>query len=166
MPCDVRTLYRLWFNSGTRCPLRASTAHAEVAIDGRHLSACFLREASAHPRSHEFPCQSRSGWNSQDARRPHVASQPSIGGAPIAGGAPCNRRDCFGSTRCFALGEKMASPPIGNALDVPTRSTPILTAAEISRVRPFGKLRQVEKGEILYEPGDTNVPFFILVSGS
>ena len=60
----------------------------------------------------------------------------------------------------------MASPPISNALDVPTRSTPILTAAEISRVRPFGKLRQVEKGEILYEPGDTNVPFFILVSGS
>ncbi|MGD0930302.1 MAG: FAD-dependent oxidoreductase, partial [Candidatus Korobacteraceae bacterium] len=42
---------------------------------------------------------------------------------------------------------------------------PILTAAQIDRLRPFGKTRQVQAGEILFEPGDTNVPFFVLLSG-
>jgi thioredoxin reductase (NADPH) len=43
---------------------------------------------------------------------------------------------------------------------------PILTAAQINRVRPGSKLREVKKGEVLFEPGDTNVPFFVLLSGS
>ena len=30
----------------------------------------------------------------------------------------------------------------------------------------LGKLRKVEPGEILFEPGDTDVPFFVLLSGS
>lgn len=43
---------------------------------------------------------------------------------------------------------------------------PILTAAQISRIRPLGKLRQVKKGEILFDMGDANLPFFVLLSGT
>src|SRR5437667_12794490 len=60
----------------------------------------------------------------------------------------------------------MSSQPVPSALDVRTQAFPILTAAQISRVRPGGKLREVKKGEILIEPGDANIPFFVLLSGS
>ncbi|MGD1212123.1 MAG: FAD-dependent oxidoreductase [Candidatus Acidiferrales bacterium] len=60
----------------------------------------------------------------------------------------------------------MSSPPISSALDARTQAFPVLTAAQISRVRPSSKLRHVSKGEILFELGDTNVPFFVLLSGS
>ncbi len=43
---------------------------------------------------------------------------------------------------------------------------PHLTSAQIDRMRPFGKVRKVEVGEILFEPGDGNVPFFVLLSGA
>jgi thioredoxin reductase (NADPH) len=54
---------------------------------------------------------------------------------------------------------------IPSALDARTQAFPVLTAAQIDRVLPMGKVRQVQKGEILFEPGDTNVPFFVLLSG-
>jgi thioredoxin reductase (NADPH) len=54
---------------------------------------------------------------------------------------------------------------IPSALDARTQAFPVLTAAQIDRVLPVGKVRQVQKGEILFEPGDTNVPFFVLLSG-
>src|SRR5207245_9494737 len=60
----------------------------------------------------------------------------------------------------------MSSQPVPSALDVRTQAFPFLTAAQISRVRPGGKLREVKKGEVLFEPGDTNIPFFVLLSGS
>ncbi len=59
----------------------------------------------------------------------------------------------------------MASSPISSALDARTQAFPVLTAAQISRVRSAGKLRQVKKDEILFDVGDTNVPFFVLLSG-
>jgi thioredoxin reductase (NADPH) len=60
----------------------------------------------------------------------------------------------------------MSSPGlIPSALDPHTQAFPVLTAAQIDRVVPLGKVRQVHKGEILFEPGDTNVPFFVLLSG-
>src|SRR5262252_4604293 len=43
---------------------------------------------------------------------------------------------------------------------------PVLTAAQIARIREAGRIRKVELGEILFEPGQTNVPFFVLLSGS
>jgi thioredoxin reductase (NADPH) len=43
---------------------------------------------------------------------------------------------------------------------------PALTPAQIDRIRPFGKLRQMTAGEILFEPGDVSVPFFVLLSGA
>ncbi|HUJ30455.1 MAG TPA: FAD-dependent oxidoreductase [Candidatus Acidoferrum sp.] len=60
----------------------------------------------------------------------------------------------------------MASLPIPSLLDARTQAFPILTAAQIDRVRRVSRLRRVEKGEILFEPDDTNVPFFVLLSGS
>jgi thioredoxin reductase (NADPH) len=59
----------------------------------------------------------------------------------------------------------MAAPLVPSALDPITQAFPVLTAAQINRIRPGGKLHQVQAGEILFEPGDTNVPFFVLLSG-
>ncbi len=60
----------------------------------------------------------------------------------------------------------MSSWPAPSTLDPRTQAFPVLTAAQISRVRPGSKLRKVEQGKILFEPGDTEVPFFVLLSGS
>ncbi len=60
----------------------------------------------------------------------------------------------------------MSSPPLPSALDARTQAFPVLTPAQINRIRSGGKLRQVTKGDILFEPGDTHVPFFVLLSGS
>ena len=43
---------------------------------------------------------------------------------------------------------------------------PVLTAAQIARFREAGRMRKVELGEVVFEPGQTNVPFFVLLSGS
>lgn len=60
----------------------------------------------------------------------------------------------------------MASAPLPSALDVRTQAFPVLSAALIERIRAASKVRQVSKGEILFEPGDTGVPFFVLLSGA
>src|SRR5260370_34404948 len=59
----------------------------------------------------------------------------------------------------------MSSSPVPSALDARTQSFPVLTAAQISRVRSGSQIRHVQKGEILFEPGDKSVPFFVLLSG-
>ena len=59
----------------------------------------------------------------------------------------------------------MASPPVPSALNARTQAFPTLTVAQVNRVRSGSKLRQVTKGEILFDVGDTNVPFFVLLSG-
>jgi thioredoxin reductase (NADPH) len=60
----------------------------------------------------------------------------------------------------------MASRPIPSALDARTQAFPTLTAAQIKRIRALGTVRRVEKGEILFEPGETTIPFFVLLSGA
>ena len=47
-----------------------------------------------------------------------------------------------------------------------TEAFPVITAAQIGRIREAGRVRKVELGEILFEPGQTDVPFFVLLSGS
>ena len=42
---------------------------------------------------------------------------------------------------------------------------PTLTAAQIARIAPHGKLRRVEPGELLTRAGETNVPFFVVTAG-
>src|SRR5580692_10255109 len=59
----------------------------------------------------------------------------------------------------------MASPPIPSALDARTQAFPVLPRAQIDRIRPSGRLRNVQRGEILFEPNDPSVPFFVLLSG-
>jgi thioredoxin reductase (NADPH) len=56
--------------------------------------------------------------------------------------------------------------PQASAMDAKTEAFPKLTAAQIERVRAGAKVRKAMKGEILFEPGDTGVPFFVLLSGT
>src|SRR5437588_6798423 len=60
----------------------------------------------------------------------------------------------------------MSSWPLSSALDARTQAFPVLTAMQIARLRPGSKLRKVEPGEVLFQPDDTEVPFFVLLSGS
>src|SRR5260370_17809185 len=50
--------------------------------------------------------------------------------------------------------------------EVRAQAFPVLTAEQISRIRPLRKVRQVKVGDILFEPGDTDIPFFVLLSGT
>jgi thioredoxin reductase (NADPH) len=59
----------------------------------------------------------------------------------------------------------MSSPLIPSALDASTQAFPILTPAQIARIRPLAKLRPVRVGDVLFKPDDTNVSFFVLLSG-
>jgi len=60
----------------------------------------------------------------------------------------------------------MSTWPAPSTLDPNTQIFPALTEAQIARIRPMGMVRKVERGEILFQPGDTQVPFFVLLSGS
>src|ERR1035438_8050264 len=59
----------------------------------------------------------------------------------------------------------MSSWPALGVLDSRTQAFPVLTPAQIDRIRASGRLRSVERGEILFEPNDAAVPFFVLLSG-
>lgn len=59
----------------------------------------------------------------------------------------------------------MSSAPI-SMLDPRSQTFPVLTPAQIGRIRTLGQPRSVVKGEILFDVGDTNVPFFVLLSGA
>ncbi len=60
----------------------------------------------------------------------------------------------------------MASVPATSILDPRTQAFPTLTPAQVDRIRQIAKLRKVLASEVLFEPGDTNVPFFVLLSGA
>ena len=64
----------------------------------------------------------------------------------------------------------MAAAPVPgprtSVMDGKTEAFPKLTPAQIDRVRPGAKVRKAMKGEILFEPGDATVPFFVLLSGT
>jgi thioredoxin reductase (NADPH) len=60
----------------------------------------------------------------------------------------------------------MSSWPTPSVLNASTQMFPDLTPAQIERIRIHSTLRRVEPGEILFRPGDTAVPFFVLLSAS
>ena len=60
----------------------------------------------------------------------------------------------------------MSTWPVPSALDAGKQMFPALTAEQIERIRPSSKVRNVERGEVLFRPGDTGLPFFVLLSGS
>jgi thioredoxin reductase (NADPH) len=60
----------------------------------------------------------------------------------------------------------MSTWPRVSALDANTQTFPTLTAAQIERAQSYGKVRKVRRGETVFHPGDVDVSFFILLSGS
>jgi thioredoxin reductase (NADPH) len=60
----------------------------------------------------------------------------------------------------------MTSSPSLGGLNSETQTWPVLTEAEIDRARPYGQVRKVELGEILYRTGEVGVPCYILLSAS
>ena len=60
----------------------------------------------------------------------------------------------------------MSASLVPSALDPRTQAFPVLTPPQVSRVQGSGKLRSVVPGEVLFAPGDTAVPFFVLLSGA
>src|SRR5579863_4878203 len=59
----------------------------------------------------------------------------------------------------------MSTWPVPSASDASTQMFPVLTAALLERVRAASEVRRVRDGEILFKPGDSNVPFFTVISG-
>lgn len=59
----------------------------------------------------------------------------------------------------------MSSFPPVSALDANTQTFPVLTDAQVSRLRPGSTVRQVQPGDILFRPGDTRMSFFVVLSG-
>ena len=55
---------------------------------------------------------------------------------------------------------------VPSALDARTQAFPVLTAAQISRIKGIGTSRHVGPGDVLFAPGDMRVPFFVLLSGA
>jgi thioredoxin reductase (NADPH) len=55
---------------------------------------------------------------------------------------------------------------VSNALESYTQVFPTLTEAQINRIRPFASSRHVNDGDVLFRADDSDVPFFILLSGS
>ena len=51
------------------------------------------------------------------------------------------------------------------SLEPGSEAFPLLTPAQIERLRPHGKVRRVEAGEVLFEPGDSDVPVYAVLSG-
>ena len=54
--------------------------------------------------------------------------------------------------------------PSINGPDRQSEAFPTLTPAQIDRIRPYGTVRAVHAGEILFEAGDL-LPCFVLLSG-
>jgi thioredoxin reductase (NADPH) len=52
-----------------------------------------------------------------------------------------------------------------NTPDRQAEAFPVLTPAQIDRIRPYGTARTVRAGEILFEAGDLGIPCFVLLSG-
>ena len=63
------------------------------------------------------------------------------------------------------MAEQTSSPPQVSALNPQTQAFPKLTPAQIARARPFGKVRPVAAGDIVFDVGDTRISMFILLSG-
>ncbi len=60
----------------------------------------------------------------------------------------------------------MSTAPHANiSIEPGSEAFPLLTAAQIERMRPYGKVRHVEAGDVLFEAGDSDVPVFVVLSG-
>jgi len=55
--------------------------------------------------------------------------------------------------------------PTINTPDRQAEAFPVLTPAQIVRLRPYGTLRSVQAGEVLFEPGKLGMSCFVVLSG-
>jgi len=55
--------------------------------------------------------------------------------------------------------------PSINSPDLQAQAFPALTPAQIDRIRPYGTLRAVHLGEILFEAGERAMPCYVVLSG-
>jgi thioredoxin reductase (NADPH) len=55
--------------------------------------------------------------------------------------------------------------PSINTPDRQTEAFPVLTPAQIARIRPYSKVRSVQTGEVLFEPGKSGMSCFVVLSG-
>jgi thioredoxin reductase (NADPH) len=55
--------------------------------------------------------------------------------------------------------------PTINTADPQAEAFPVLTPAQIARIRPNGNLRAVKAGEVLFEPGKLGMSCFVVLSG-
>ena len=60
----------------------------------------------------------------------------------------------------------MSTTPLITSPDPSHQAFPKLTLAQLEKIKPFAKLRQVTVGEILFEPGDSGIPVFVVLSGA
>src|SRR4051812_42599665 len=60
----------------------------------------------------------------------------------------------------------MSAPPLITSPDPAHQAFPKLTPAQLEGIRPYGKVRQVNAGEILFEPGDGGIPVFAVLAGT
>ena len=61
----------------------------------------------------------------------------------------------------------MTDSPSPVPLSVPSRAAhafPTLTAAQIGRIAAHGRVRSIERGEVLVEAGAHVVPFFVVTA--
>ena len=59
----------------------------------------------------------------------------------------------------------MSSALIPSALDPKTQAFPTLSPAQIDRIRPLGRVRTVQRGEVLFDPICDTIPFYVVLSG-
>jgi thioredoxin reductase (NADPH) len=57
-----------------------------------------------------------------------------------------------------------SAPLLQSPLIAETQTFPVLTDAQIERLRPFSEQRRVECGDILYRPGEVGVSLYILLT--
>jgi thioredoxin reductase (NADPH) len=55
--------------------------------------------------------------------------------------------------------------PTINTPDQQAEAFPVLTPAQIDRLRPYGNIRSVRAGEVLFDPGKSGMPCFVVLSG-
>jgi thioredoxin reductase (NADPH) len=55
--------------------------------------------------------------------------------------------------------------PTINEPDRQAEAFPVLTPAQVARVRPYGSVRTVQAGEVLFEPGKLGMSCFVVLSG-
>jgi thioredoxin reductase (NADPH) len=58
-----------------------------------------------------------------------------------------------------------STQPSMNTPDRQAEAFPVLTPAQIDRIRPYGTLRTVRAGEVLFEAGERGIPCFVILSG-